>query len=179
MDAYTTEVRLARLERGNRRLRLLFVAITLAVSVVLLTGQADRRVVVAEEFTLVNAAGQMRAAIWVCEDGTPCLKMVDNQGRGRIGLFFREDGSPAFQLHDTAGQLRASLMLAGGTDPTIEFSDAQGRTRVVLDVNAEGEAILDMLDDNKKLRLALGLIGGELPAIALYNADGEPLYVAP
>ena len=62
------------------------------------------QVVIAQEFRLVDEAGEPRAWLFLSDDGQPSLMVYEKTGKQRGGIGLLEDGQPGMRLYDAAGQ---------------------------------------------------------------------------
>ena len=63
----------------------------------------------AQRFELVDAAGKLRALLWLPLSGAPGLDLLDGTGAMRASLSLSPDGSPKLDLSDATGKRRAVL----------------------------------------------------------------------
>ena len=124
------EHRLLRLERSNRRLRILVGAIAVAAGVAASVGRADAKPEHAprlkvEQLELVDAEGVVRARLGVEDDGAASLTIIDPHAGTKATLTTLKSGSPGLVLRnaDGKGQLIASVGEAG---PTLVLCDPKG-----------------------------------------------------
>ncbi len=73
----------------------------------------------------MDTAGNSRASIIVQADGTPTLRLAD-QNRGRVGIDITPDGRPGFALLGTDGKTRASLTVNADGVGALTLFDANG-----------------------------------------------------
>jgi hypothetical protein len=164
----TTEERLNRLERKNRRLTLALVLTGLAAGLVATAGMgpadAVPNEVKARQFTLVDADGKLRARLGPSSEGASFI-LCDASGKARAGfgmtkqgpellltnengkpqLKLAAEGAPLFQLFDDGGKLRADLVVTkggAGEGPALQLFDTYGRARAALMVSKAGPAFL-------------------------------------
>jgi len=67
--------------------------------------QSQRRVIEAERFVLLDAAGKPRGQLAVKEDGASELSLCDKNGMDRVWLGVKEDGSAFLSLKDHYGRI--------------------------------------------------------------------------
>jgi hypothetical protein len=112
----TTEMRIARLERANRRLTAALCFIILAAGATLLMAAKKPAVVSAERIELLDSAGAVRIKLYERTSGigtsAPTLDFVDSAGKPRMRLTMVDGdekkcggGSPAFEMGDKKGFL--------------------------------------------------------------------------
>jgi len=63
----------------------------------------------AKRFEVVDAAGAVRAALTVDEEGMPGLTLSDEDGNARAALILGKEGIPRLNLLSKTGMVRASL----------------------------------------------------------------------
>jgi hypothetical protein len=73
----------------------------------------------------MDKAGNPRASIIVASDGTPTLRLGD-ENRGRIGMDLTPDGRPGLALIGTDGKTRASVTLNSDGAGALTLFDATG-----------------------------------------------------
>jgi hypothetical protein len=167
MDA--VEQRLARLERDNRRLRVIGLVALSAVAAVFAMGQArPARDVRAETFIVTDKTGNTVAMLGAFYD-TP------ESSRGEAMLMF-------LQGEDTdRGRPAPVVPRAGGGNPELWLRGSAadgGRVRVGVG-GAEGPSI-SLLDGEGRVRGLLGLGSpGSVPMIALFDEDEKSIWLAP
>ncbi len=116
MNEPTTEglaCRLERMERENRRLKRVGVAVLAALAAVVLMAQANppkvAKVIEAERFVLQDAAGKVRGELSVLPGGQAGLGLYDQNANLRAMLSLWRDGRPSLELYDENGKLRAVI----------------------------------------------------------------------
>jgi hypothetical protein len=124
----TTEERLTRLERMNRRLTLALVFMGLAATLVVAagTGQNDAvpEVVKARSFVLVDGNGKMRALLQLDKDG-PSLELCGENEKPRLRLAASKSGAGVF-LGGENGKARVGLIV-NKDGPHVGLYDENGR----------------------------------------------------
>jgi hypothetical protein len=109
----TTEERLARLERNNRRLTWALALTGLVAMLIVTTGMAPTdavpRQVKAGRFEVVDANGQVRALLGISGAG-PGFCVYDEKGKVRAQLTVTKDG-PRFTLADEIGSPRVAVLV--------------------------------------------------------------------
>lgn len=102
------EKRLETLEREGRRWRVMALGSVALLGAVALAGAAGmgkiEKVIRAERFEVVDAAGNVRALLAVDKDGMAALKLADAAGMARAELSVENVG-PKLGLYDAAGRV--------------------------------------------------------------------------
>ena len=168
MNSYTPslaelEIRLAKLERQNRRLKRLGLLFLLIVGSGFLLAQAPRKPLRAAPTPAVHAATYDTLVVHR-------LELRDKAGNLR-GLWTVANDSPFLALYDGPGKLRAVLGLPAGR-PYLTFVDDAGKPRAGLGVTTDGPALV-LRDAAGKIRASL-LVPAEGPALELRDAAGKP-----
>ena len=158
----TTEERLARLERKNRRLTLGLVLTAVAAGVVAAAGAARTgavpEVVTARKFCLVDENGKARAGLFVFEGG-PVFTLLDENDKPRVMLRVNKEG-PDLALLDENAKTRAFMAL-DKDGPALCLSDENGKNRAKLAVIKLGAGLV-LLDENGRiLRQVVGSAPGK------------------
>jgi hypothetical protein len=78
------EQRVSRLERANRRLRLLVSAALLGLAALLLMGQSGLNAIQAERFEVVDGEGNLRALLGIAQSGRTVLALYESEGEARF-----------------------------------------------------------------------------------------------
>lgn len=148
------EVRVARLERENHRIKRLSLSALVAAGLIVALGQARPQqpgVIRATKFVLVDEHGQQRATLAV-EHGGPALVLEDTSGRGVVQLQVPKiPDKPSLYLSDPRESARVELAMTMN-GPVLHFTDKTG-TRV---------------------RLAANELNA--PLAAIYDEEGRPLF---
>lgn len=194
MSALSIEERLDRLERGNRRLKILAGAVIVLAGGGLLLAAASgvraqtpawRRTVEAEKFVLRDASGKPLAMMDATNE-EPTLTLADASGKPRAILGVDADGA-SLDLWDASGKPSASLgMLKDG--PGLVLYDANGNMRAFLDGESDGPSLT--LRDSGGFESVVGHVALQAPAtgeqsttsaasIRLFNKAGTVIWSAP
>jgi hypothetical protein len=158
--------RLERLERENRRWKLVGVLGLVGVAAVVLMGQAPSgnvgRTIEAERFVLRGTSGETLAVLGVQPDPslaaapslTPVLIFYDRHRRARATV-----GEKGFGLFDNEGRRRAAL--AEQLDsPALTFYDREGNERAMLAVGSlSGGPSMTLTDGKMLASLSPRLVG--------------------
>ena len=150
------EQRLARLERGNRRMKRIGALVLVVAGAALLSGQAkgkDLPDLEVGSLTLRDKDGRRRAVLSARADGPVRLALIDKEGKALAGFIMGEFA--AVFLSDKAGTMRVKLGLAPDGSPALILSDKDGRPRAGIDVLAGS------------------------PTLTLYDANGDVIWKAP
>ena len=175
----TVEERVERLERRNRQLVMMFVAVV-GVGVLLVflasrmaTAQAGSvafEKVRAKELVIVDSLGRLRADLSVADGGGPMLALYDASGMGRVSLSM-EDDSPMLALYDASGKGGIGLLVSGSSSE-LSLHGVAGKARASLSV-ARGVPALTLYDASEELRVALSVFG-DVSSLSLFDTLGEP-----
>ncbi len=139
------EQRLARLERGNRRMKRIGTLVLVVAAAVLLSGAANGKDLPDLEvasLTLTDKDGKKLAWLGVNADGSPSLILADKAGKPRTALGVLADGSAALDLYDKAAKTRARLSVPADGSPGVFLYDKAGTTRARLGTLADGSPFL-------------------------------------
>jgi hypothetical protein len=156
---FRLEVKLAAIQRSNRRLRFMIGALLLAGGALITMAQAGSGVsetVEARQFVLRDSDGKVRAAFGTSPDGAVGLSLNDASGRPRLTLDVEKSGSPGLDLYDQDGRRRAMIALGQEGTPGVGLYDAAGKLRTSLDVPA-----------------------ANTPGLAFYHRNGKPSWGVP
>ncbi len=150
----TTEERLTRLERNNRRLTLALVLTGLAATLMATAGMAGADAVPkqmrAGSFAVVDDNGKERVGLAVTKDGQPYLALQDDNGKNRVGLAVKKDGNPGLVLNDKKGNEGVGLVVTKD-GPGLVFRDENGKDLVALGIKKVGQPVLTLFDENGKV----------------------------
>jgi hypothetical protein len=189
-------VRLARIERENRRWKAGAMLAASALLGVLLSaaGPAGRkRVLEVTELRLIDATGALRgslsadrsgaqlvlkdtsgknrARLRVADDGTPRLELLDRVERVRLGAALDKDGAAQAHMDDEGGHPRVRLATAGDGSARAELSDAS-KVRASMAIEADATAGLAVFDADGSARARTGVTADGSPAVKLIDGDG-------
>lgn len=182
--------RLGKLERQNRWLKRVGLAVLLGAAATLLMGQASpKRILTAQEYLLLDSRSEVRARLWMSPAG-PSLVFYDMNGQGRTVVGFLDSGpvpGPNVILNDMNERPRASLhvypegtglmLFDQLTNPRLWLSigDAQpaGASKSAIPI-PEGPT-LRFFDGNGTARVAVGQsTETNSAALTLQDANGNP-----
>jgi hypothetical protein len=216
----TVEARLEALERECRMLRGGLGAVLLAGAAVVLMGQSptprpERNVIAAQHFIVHDETGQNRAVLGMNANGgvgltlmgqtqvrigvnldSAGITLLDGNGKMRLSLGMRADGSegvtlldpdqkpriamnlladqtPQFILRGLDGQIRASLTQTGGSAGLL-LMDTAGKVRGALAQDAQATA-LDFMDKAGTTRLHSGVKEDGTALLTLFDERGTIL----
>jgi hypothetical protein len=169
-------------------------------------GAPAPKVLVAQEFRLVNARNQTLATMSVGLDAGPQIALFDGRQDAGIGteklLELKVDsyGQPHLQLNDGSGKPRLKMSLVDfkgdGSAPQIEIMDRDNKTRGILGINANnspdlylrGDAGAEAVLKPESLRINSGrgkefgttwLFGGRGPNLIVADGSGKWVWSAP
>jgi hypothetical protein len=153
------ELRLAKLERQNRRLKRLGLLFLLIAGSGFLLAQAPRKPARAAPAPATPAVSYDTLVVHR-------LELRDKAGRVR-GVWTVDAEGPALVLADTAGKPRAALSVTAYSSGLV-LADPAGKPRAMLTASAKGPA-LDLLDTAGKIRATL-IVSGDVPGLSLSDA---------
>lgn len=173
--------RLARIERENRRMKMVGALMLALIAGVFLLAQTTpptvQETVMAKSFTLVDGSGNIRAALAVKDDGSAGLRYYDLEGKPRAFFDIGADGSPYLGFFKD-GKPRATFStLADGT-PGLWVYDKDGEGRAFLCTNEDGSPGLSLFDKDGKVRGAFGVLADGTPTLAFFDKDGKTTWSA-
>ena len=135
--------RILQLERRQRRqfgvIILLVLAGLLQVVEHVMPGSGE---VVAHRFVLRREGQPPRGEFTIWQDGTPALRLNDDQGRARALWALQRDGKLSMRMLDSNYTNRAEIMVSPDGSPHVVLSAQSGHTRVHLH-ESEGKGSLD------------------------------------
>jgi hypothetical protein len=175
----------ARLERLERRTRMVVAGWVLSVVVFMLFGTTVRQatsqpeILRAQRIEVVDATGRTRIALAVHPDGEAGLILVDAAGRTRAGLMLTPDGSPGLILRDAAGRTRVGLVVRQEGTPDLGLTDVTGRLRILLFVHPDGSPGLRLQDAAGQPRVLLVVPPDGTPGLTFWDAAARVLFRAP
>jgi len=143
------EDRIERLERDNHRLKVAALLVMTVLTAAFTMGQARAQTeVVAQRFTLVNAAGERLAEFGVADDGMASLNIYDEGQQNpaiRLGLvrISISDGARTIvrpRLVMFSGMTRSSEAGSihldfGESSPSLSLHDQNGKGRIVMHID--------------------------------------------
>jgi hypothetical protein len=185
--------RLEKVERENRRLKLLGLAVLALAGVAFLTAETlpAKRTLETEELVIRGGDGAIRARLGFTPQeagpvgGSLALRLFDGEGKIRAGLAVLKDGSVSLFLNGKLGSVsgrveadgspslalidknsvdRAKLGLDKDGSTSLSFTDAERSPRAVLELDASGSPRLSFNDELHRARAVLGSTSLEAPA---------------
>ena len=117
---------------------------------------APPKVIIAQEFRLVDKNGVMRGTMQTQEDGSPGIALFDKNGKARVTLHLRPDGSS-----------------------TLAFRDAQSKPRVEMEQAADGTGGLTLTNGKGTGGAALLIAPDSNPVAIFKDKDGKVTWSAP
>jgi hypothetical protein len=189
----TIEERVARLERSNRRWRLLAVS---ALALLGTGGLLAMRPAEPDELTLrkvviVDAQGRQRVVLSgsglifadseeiprivmaTLDNGASAIQHFDAAGRRRIATGTFPDGGASVLQMDTERRVRLESGTYPGGDARIAQFDASGLPRLTAVTGSDGAASVEHLDTSGMPRISVGTSEAGLAEIRLVDQSGE------
>ena len=140
-----------------------------------------KKVVLAEEFHLVDAEGRDRWVLNLSKNGEPTITFINKNGWAPMALGINKGGLPFFNM-----VLEPSK--EGG--PSLILMDSEMKNRALLGLDKDGGPYLNLLDQDGQIRVAVGCseIANPLTglkerkpcsSIILFDEAGKVLWSAP
>ena len=191
--------RLERVERQNRSLKRLNVAILVGCLLVLAAGAwrpEAAKTIEAESLILRDKEGKIRATLspglgdnaslvlldqnqmprlmaGLMKDGDPFISLKGAQGKNRASLIANsKNDSSSFQLSDDEGKPRATMSLLSDGTPSLVLSDRDGRQKADLSLTKDGHPKLSLMDSDGKTGITLRLFENQIPSLVITDAAG-------
>ncbi|MDE0208153.1 MAG: hypothetical protein OXP66_19230 [Candidatus Tectomicrobia bacterium] len=188
--------RLARLERSNRRWKLLATSALALLGLALFLGakRADRQPVADELRTrallLVDEQGTPLARLGRLPHGALGLGFYDDGRRSRILLSVNEDGTSSLNLFSKGGRSGALLSASRTGGASLRLLDGNWKNRATVATWPNGSPFLRFADHNGRDRILLGstelkvtpsgeLVERSAPRVLFFDADESILWQAP
>ena len=162
--------RMERLERENKRLKLIGGAVLLLFGVCLMLGFApadNPQEIKAERFLVIDKDGKTRAVLGM-DRNNAALLMSDPTGRRLLSVKFAPDGVSALVFFDSNGTPRLELALTR-TGPVLNCIGEDSELRASLD-GAGPSSTLKMYDAGSNAKPVLTVAKGELN---IYDENGD------
>lgn len=86
-------------------------------------------VVKTRQVQIVDEKGKVHAYLGLREDGSPELRMVDEEDKNRLLARLHPDGTPIFVLWGKGGKGTSYLSVPGEGPPNLMFFDGEGTIR--------------------------------------------------
>jgi hypothetical protein len=158
--------RLERVERENRRWKVIGIGIATLMGLALLMGAAKPRVqdeVRARRFTLVDSKGKLQGFLGFSALGSPTLFLFDN---------------PTVTLFDS--ERRPRVQLAGGVvESGLRLYTKNGDPLADLYIESGEWPRLALYDKSQRRRVALQVLPTGSPELMLKEKDGKTIWSAP
>ncbi len=126
-------IRVAKLERRNRIVILIFTLFIVAALVTLMGTWLNQTIIVqqklmeSKELTLIDNKGNTRMFIRMFSR-VPVLQILDSNGKPRMSMGLRFDDTPFIDLSDRKGNTRATLEITADDSPALTMFNEQGDT---------------------------------------------------
>ena len=147
------EQRIAHLERSNRHLRIGLVILTIAITTVLIVGQAKPEkvpdVIQAKQFQVVNDKGQKLVRL-----GAP---------RGEGGI----------TTYNDKGQALVTLSVMPNGDGAITTLNGKGQNLVALAATADGKGLVNTFNGKGQRLVMLGGLEDGVSGVVTFDGDGR------
>jgi hypothetical protein len=167
--------RLTRIEKENRRWKILSIAALIALGLLTLLGASQAKIaeeVQTRQLTLLDKNGRIRLRAGISPDNSVGLGLRDTNSQSRAALVLMPNGVPHFQLLSKRGEPSIELSLSLDS-PALTFHDEQDRTRVGLMMPPKGLATLSFQREAGKTQAVFGISQEKLPLFGLYDDGGQ------
>jgi len=162
--------RLAALERSQRRLRGVVLALLLAALGALLAGAGDDGALTGRTLKLLDDQGRVRVLLTTASG----LSFLDAGGRPRAVLGLDGDGGPGLVLY---GDGSRAIFNVNRDGPALSLTGERGGLRAILAL-VKGQPGLVFFDDQERERVHLAVAGGSGHG-QLRGADGDTTWQVP
>ena len=153
--------------------------------------QSSQKVIVAEEFRLVDKAGRVRST-WGMDAGGPGIVLFSEKGEFRavFSLTSPEEGA-VLTFADKEGKHRTVIGLGEEREPYLTLHDKEGKERLSLTLAEDGDPFLLLYDKDKNERAILGTVDltklrrtgsiekRSISSLVLVGDDGKVVWKAP
>lgn len=183
--------RVEKLERQNRRLKLLGAGVLLLAGSVLVMGQApSNRTIVASKILLEDSVGRVRARLGMDASDRPTLTLLNEKGMPVSALTGGSDPFLVLNKNATGEEImvganqafygvgiydakvvRAGLAVMKGV-PGLDLFDENGKRRAGLTVASSGPSF-NLIDSNEKAGFTLWVAPSGGPDFSMYDASGR------
>jgi hypothetical protein len=177
--------RLEKLERSNRRLKLLGLVVLLGLVAFGLMGQVrpPLQTVEAQEFVVKDAGGVVRARLGASASAVS-LSLAHEGGRANLVVSGGRGQGAHLAVADSTGKVKGLLLLSPETVGLyLSPVDATGpprATRVVFEVLNQGTGGFAFYDKNGQTRALLGAVSDDGSSlVVVQDAAGKPVWKAP
>ncbi len=164
--------RLDGLERENRRLRRVAVALLAGVLVLgafaFLPRGRNGRTIEAERLVLRDKEGRLRGSFGVDKSGLPALKIFDHRGLEQIMLGVQSEDFAMLSFYDH-GATRVLLDTSVEGATSLRLFDASQREKAALFLKPDSEAGLRIVNGDQVVNLGLGPDG----RVTVLSTDAE------
>ena len=130
--------------------------------------EGHEKVIMAEEFRLVNKEGAQLATLHLDQTGQPNLIINDNSHTPRLSMAIGPDRALKFELNDKTGKKTVFM----GVDEKGAATLGMGVPNILFSVSADGRPLLNLLDGSMP-RATLGLWPDGDPNLTLRDKDGN------
>jgi len=180
--------RLEAVERSNRRLKALAACVGLALTAVVLMGQArpaapTAATLEAQEFVVKDATGTVRARLGTTATGAS-LNLIHDAGRASLVVSSNKAQGSHLALADPTGKIKGLLLLSeqaiGMYLSPVDATGAPKSPRAVFEVHSQGPGGFAVYDRNGHARALVGAIAEDGTSVAvIQDKDGAVTWRAP
>ncbi len=179
MTAMSVEARIERLERENRRLKLVGTVLLIIAAAFVLMGQtADahvRSIMMAERFALATEDGQVGAQLAYDKNGNPGFVLYDANQVPRAFMNFTADGTPGIELRNASNITQVVLGFDGKQDPIVALHDSTGQARAVVALDNAEYPAFELIDADGTRRSVYHFDGNRNPVLDMRSPEGTRL----
>jgi hypothetical protein len=119
--------------------------------------------------------GKTRLSLTSKPDGSFGLDLKDDAETTRAALKVRSDGTPVLELAGKDGQDRVSVVVLPDASAGMLLTDSAGKVRGAVAAQLNGAAGIDFMDKAEKTRASLSVKPDGSPSLSLYDEKGGTL----
>jgi hypothetical protein len=152
---------------------------------------ARKKVIVAEEFRLVDKEGKV-VSTWGMYAGGPGMVLFNKQGKFRaVFSLTSPEESPVLTFADKDGVHRAIIGMKAERRPYITLRDEAGRERISISLDDAGDPYMVLYDNEENERAVFGTVDltkikrtgsiktSSIASFVLFGKDGQVTWRAP
>ena len=127
--------RVEKLEKENRRLKVISFLVLFMLSVVLFMGATKwNKEILTESLKVVDKNGSTRIEVSTDVEGTkiPAIAFYDSKGETKLMMAVAEDETPMIALCDSKGEKTLAMSVPENGAPSIDFFNSEWKTKLTI-----------------------------------------------